>query len=274
MGDTKDGPFDIDAQTAARLLAQPNPDGRPNYDVVRHWVNGQDITRRSRNMWIIDFGVDMAEAEAALYEAPFEYVRQHVRPERLTNARAAYAERWWLHVEARSGMRKALAGLLRYIGTPNVTKHRLFVWLPPETLPHHQLIVVARSDDFTFGVLHSRVHELWARAMGTQLREVESGFRYTATTCFESFPFPGLAGEQRAKVGEAARRLVELRDGWVNPPDLVPVELAKRALTNLYNQRPTWLANALELASLRRSTERLAAAAAGSNGGIVSVPAT
>ena len=46
------------------------------------------------------------------------------------------------------------------------------------------------------------------------------------------------------RVGEAARRLVELRDGWLNPPGLDPADLAKRTLTNLYNQRPTWLANA------------------------------
>ena len=104
--------------------------------------------------------------------------------------------------------------------------------------------MIARDDDYTFGVLHSRVHELWARAMGTQLREVESGFRYTPTTCFETFPFPDPTPEQRERVGEAARRLVELRDGWLNPPGLDPADLAKRTLTNLYNQRPTWLANA------------------------------
>ena len=50
--------------------------------------------------------------------------------------------------------------------------------------------------------------------------------------------------EQRERVGEAARRLVELRDGWLNPPGLDPADLAKRTLTNLYNQRPIWLANA------------------------------
>jgi hypothetical protein len=117
MGDTKGGPFDIDGETARRLLASPNPDGRSNTDVVRPWVNGLDITRRSRGMWIIDFGVDMPETEAALYEAPFEYVRNHVRAMRIGNNRAANAERWWVHVEARSGMRKALAHLPRYIAT-------------------------------------------------------------------------------------------------------------------------------------------------------------
>jgi hypothetical protein len=241
MGDTKGGPFDIDAATAARLIAQPNPDGRSNADVVRPWVNGLDLTRRHRNMWIVDFGVDMTESEAALYEAPFEYVRQHVRPERLRNSRAAYAERWWLHVEPRSGMRARLAGLPRFIGTPRLTKHRLFIWLDAATLPDSQVIVIARDDDYTFGVLHSRPHELWGLAQGTRL---ETRPRYTPTTTFENFPFPHPTDDQRERVGEAARRLVGLRDGWLNPPGLASADLEKRTLTNLYNQRPTWLANA------------------------------
>ncbi len=64
------------------------------------------------------------------------------------------------------------------------------------------------------------------------------------TTTFETFPFPHPTDEQREAIGEAARRLVELRDGWLNPPGLPPADLEKRTLTNLYNQRPTWLANA------------------------------
>ena len=56
---------------AQEMLAAPlNPNGRPNSDVVRPWVNGMDITRRPRGMWIIDFGVDMPEEQAALYERP------------------------------------------------------------------------------------------------------------------------------------------------------------------------------------------------------------
>jgi hypothetical protein len=111
-------------------------------------------------------------------------------------------------------------------------------------LPDHQLIVIARDDDYTFGVLHSRVHEEWARGTGTQLREVESGFRDTPTTCFETFPFPRPTDGQHEVIAAAARRLVELRDGWLNPPGLAEEALASRTLTNLYNERPTWLQHA------------------------------
>jgi hypothetical protein len=239
-------PFDIPQDLGHSLIAAPNPDGRSNRDVVRPWVNGLDLTRRNRNMWIVDFGLDMPEQEAALYEAPFEYVRRVVLPNRRPNEAACCRERWWIHHNARPEMRRALAGLGRFVATPRLTKHRLFVWLDAAVLPDSQVIAVARDDDYTFGVLHSRVHEAWARGTGTRLREVESGFRYTPPTCFETFPFPRPTDEQRESIGETARRLVELRNGWLNPPRLSDADLAKRTLTNLYNARPAWLAQAHE----------------------------
>ena len=138
-------------------------------------------------------------------------------------------------------MRETLQGIGRCIVTPTTAKHRLFKWVAREVLPDHALIVVAREDDYTFGVMHSRFHELWSLAMGTQL---ESRPRYTPTTCFETFPFPEPAEEQREAIGEAARELNQLRETWLNPPDMPASELKKRTLTNLYNTRPTWLDNA------------------------------
>ena len=201
------------------------------------------ITGRTRGRWIIDFG-DLSEAEAALYERPFEYVRQHIRPLRLANRDRQRREAWWRLGRSGGDLRSAATGLTRIIVTPRVSKHRLFAWAPPRTLPDSAVVAIARDDDYTFGVLHSRVHELWARGMGTQLREVESGFRYTPTTTFETFPFPVPTNEQREAIAEAARQLDRLREGWLNPLGLSPDDLERRTLTNLYNERATWLADA------------------------------
>jgi type II restriction/modification system DNA methylase subunit YeeA len=251
MGTTKVGAFDLDPETARKMLAAPlNPNGRPNSDVVRPWVNALDITRRPRGMYIVDFGVDMPEEEAALYEMPFEYLREHVWAKRLENNREGYRVKWWIHGEPRPDFRAATAKLNRYIITPRVSKHRLFAWLGAETLPDSATFAIARSDDYFFGVLHSRAHEVWARAQGTQLREVESGFRYTPTSTFETFPFPWPPGrepensQQVEAIAEAARELVRQRDNWLNPPNAAPEDLAKLTLTNLYNKRPKWLENA------------------------------
>jgi type II restriction/modification system DNA methylase subunit YeeA len=246
----KVGAFDIPSGVARRFLAQPlNPNGRPNTDVIKPFVNGLDITRRSRDVWIIDFGVRTALEDAAMYESPFEYVRQHVYPVRATNRDKRFRDFWWLHGRPRVDMREAIDGLARYIATPTVAKHRLFVWLEQGVYPDHQLIVFARDDDYFFGVLHSRAHEVWSLRMGTWLG-VGNDPRYTPTTCFETFPLPWPPGQEPAgdprvaAIATAAKRLDDLRRAWLNPEGADPAELKKRTLTNLYNARPTWLANA------------------------------
>ena len=116
-------------------------------------------------------------------------------------------------------MRKAIQPLARFLITTTTSKHRLFLWLTHPTLPDHQLIVFGRDDDSFFGVLHSRFHEVWALAQGTQLREKASGFRYTPTTCFETFPMPCPTPAQEAAIAAAAKELNELRERWLNPPE-------------------------------------------------------
>ncbi len=275
-GDEKNGAFDIPGKLAREWLCLPaNPNGRPNTDVLKPWINGMDLTRRPAGKWIIDFGPSMSEAEAALYEAPFAYVERHVKPVRQQNRRRWRRENWHIHGEPGLKMRQALKGLSRYIATTRHSKHRLFVWCDTRTCPDSAITVIARDDDTTFGILHSRFHELWSLRLGTSL---EDRPRYTPTTTFQTFPFPeGLepdipaasyANDPRAiAIAQAARRLVKLRNRWLNPPEWVewvhepvpgypkrpvptdasPVrELRRRTLTNLYNQRPQWLVNAHE----------------------------
>ncbi|MTE01994.1 class I SAM-dependent DNA methyltransferase [Paracoccus sp. YIM 132242] len=274
VGTVKSGRFDLSRVEAEKLLSCPmNPNGRPNADVVIPWRNGLDLVRRSQDKWIIDFGINMPVAEAQLYEAPFAIVEERVKPERMKVKRDKYRNFWWLQAEPCSGMRSAIREFDRFVVSPVLTKHRLFVWLPRGIQPDHQLIAIARDDDTTFGILHSRFHELWSLRMGTSL---EDRPRYTPSTTFETFPFPdGLtpdrpagdyAADPRAQaIAAAAARLNELRENWLNPPDLVrrvpevvpgypdrilpldaraEAELKKRTLTNLYNARPAWLAHA------------------------------
>ena len=243
IGGMKFGPFELTSDVAQEMLRKPNPHGKPNSDVIKRWMIGRDINQRSRNMWIIDFGVSMPESEAALYEGPYEYVVTNVRPERIKNRVRRRAERWWLHGSTAPNMRRTLAGMKRYIGTSLASRHRMFTYTDGDVLPDGTTVVFARDDDSFFGILHSRIHEVWARAMGTQLREAQSGIRYTPTTCFETFPFPEPTDEQREAIAETASELNHLRENWLNPPGMPTSELKRRTLTNLYNARPTWLDN-------------------------------
>lgn len=283
QGAIKRGKFDvIDEQGLAMLRGGGNPHAKPNSDVLFPYMNGMDLTRRNRHVWITDFQA-RTEAEASLYSEPFLYVLSHVRPERQKTNQAKARDEWWLHWNPRPEMNAALKRVARFIVTPRVSKHRLFAWLEAPSYPDCQLVVFAMADDHFFGVLHSRIHEVWSLAQGTQLREKESGFRYTPTTCFETFPFPVPSSEQKEVIAVAAKKLDNLRSAWLNPPEwtreeilefpgsvdgpwaryvtdankrgigtvryprLIPKDdltsklLAKRTLTNLYNERPTWL---------------------------------
>ncbi len=223
MGDTKGGPFDIPDSIATEMLHAPNPNGRPNSDVVVPWMNGLDITSRSRNMWIIDFGMVATMEIACLYDSPFAYIEAKVKPQRAAS-RTTIDSRW-LHERPRVEMRMAFERHTRYIATCMVAKHRMFTWLPTVCLPANVVIVFARSDDFFSGVLHSRIHRAWAFSRGTQLREKESGDRYTPTTCFETFPFPEPTPDQEAAIAAAAKELDELRSRWLNPPEWTKTEV-------------------------------------------------
>ena len=190
----------------------------------------------------------MDEEEACLFEKPFEYVAKHAKPYReKSNSETRTTKAWWLFQRPRPEMREALRFLNRYIVTPAISKHRIFAWAFSHVLPDHALIVIARSDDYFFGVLHSRPHELWSLRLGTAL---EDRPRYTPTTTFETYPFPWPPGQEPPDdprvqaIAAAAQELNQLRENWLNPPGASAGELKKRTLTNLYNQRPTWLQHA------------------------------
>jgi len=245
IGTQKGGPFDIQSEYAERLLKTSNTrSDKHNSDVVKPWINGLDITRRPRDMWIIDFGSDMSREEASEYHAPFEHVQKKVLPLRQGLRRSNHREYWWIHQEARPGMREALRGKERYIATARVAKHRLFVWVDSSVLPDSQVVVIARDDEYFLGLLHAKPHELWSLRQGTSL---EDRPRYTPTTTFETYPFPWPPGKEPQDdprvqaIAQAAKDLVELRDAWLKPPSLSEKELQKRTLTNLYNERPAWL---------------------------------
>jgi type II restriction/modification system DNA methylase subunit YeeA len=140
--------------------------------------------------------------------------------------------------------------------------------------------------------VHSRYHERWSLATAGR-HGVGNDPRYSNTRCFETFPFPenltpnlpaaSYATNPRAQsIAAAARELVEKRDAWLNPPDLVErvpevvpgfpdrivprnpkaaAILKTRTLTNLYNMRGTpegtWLDN------LHRALDEAVAAAYG-----------
>ena len=189
MGTTKVGDFDLPHDKAVTLLAAANSDGKPNSDVVRPFRNGSDLVRSGSDRWVVDFGVGTQETSAALYTAPFQHVVEFVKPARLVNNDKWRRNHWWLLGRTLPDFREATRGSARYLGTARVAKHRLFVWLDPVVLPDSKVIALAFADDFHFGVLQSRFHEVWTLAT-CGWHGVGNDATYNPTECFETFPFP------------------------------------------------------------------------------------
>jgi N-6 DNA Methylase len=251
-GTKKYGPFEIEGALAREWLISPNPIDRSNAEVVKPWRNGNDLTKRESDTWIIDFGCETSEQDAAFFAKPFWYISRVDFPKR--------NGAWWLHERPRPALRIAISRINRFIATPRVSKHRFFVFVETSVLPDSRLNVIARSDNTNLGILSSRQHILWVKAAGSIHGDGADGGRstYSSQSCFETYPFPaGLTprdtAHQRtealpdgalipaeisseklkhcaAGIASAARHLNELRERWLNPtewtvrvPEVIPL---------------------------------------------------
>jgi hypothetical protein len=280
------GPLSVSRDQAIEWLRSPtNPNGRRNSEVLSTYVSTYDVVGRPTEEFVIDFPDNMGEADASSFEQPFEYLHEaKYDPNRegklvsFTEYRASTQGQnsaWWEAHRSRPAMRAALKGLTTYLATAETTEHRVFRFLSTPTVPDKTLYVFPRAGMTGFGILQSRFHEVWCTHFGNRIGAGNQR-RYNASYVYFTFPFPeGLtpdipaadyAADPRAQsIAAVAARLNELREAWLNPPDLVvrepevvpgypdrilpkdedaAKELKKRTLTNLYNARPQWLANA------------------------------
>lgn len=214
---------------AKRLLSD---EGADYAKVVRLYLNSNDIANDARqrpSRWIIDFGL-MPLEEAMNYPAALAIVRERVKPVRDSNRRASIRDRWWRYGEARPALRTAVASLSRFIAVGRHGKRLLFAWSDPSWCPSDATNVIARDDDWTFGVLSSSFHEAWARQLGSTL---EDRLRYTPDSVFVTYPFPSPDSPQRDKIEQAARDVVEERSRACTK--LLGMGKKQAGLTAVYN---------------------------------------
>ena len=171
---------------------------------IRPFRNGRDLSETPRGVLVIDlFGLGADEVRNC-FPAVYQRVFDRVKPVRDQNKRDSYRLNWWIFAEPRSQMRKALAGLPRYIGTSEVSKHRFFVFLDASVLPDGAVITIAHDDAYILGVLSSRIHVVWTLAAGGTL---EDRPRYQNSRCFDPFPFPAATEAQQTHIRDLAERL-------------------------------------------------------------------
>ena len=233
QGFTKGGAFDITANRPEIGCAQPNPNSRPNADVVRPCWNGIDVTQRPSDKWIVDFADRLSEAEATLYESPFPTFCQHVKPERDGNAEENTSE--ILAIQTLRAPILTTRHRALYLATSLRRKLRSIAFLSGlsrKIVPDHNLNCDRQRDDATFGFLHSRFHELWSLRLGTRS---EDRPRYTLKHHLRNLPLPGRPDaarhRPRRRSGFAALRPARSSPKTSPPPPAASTNCAKPGST-------------------------------------------
>jgi len=189
------------------------------------YLNGNDILRKSRELYVIDcYGLKAPEIQQS-YPKLYQWLLDEVKPYRDSNKDKDLKEKWWLHRRNNEGMRNSLKGLSRYIVTVYTAKHRIFSLLDKRVLPDQVLVVFGHSDALILGILSSTIHVKWSLFAGGTL---EDRPRYNKTDCFETFPFPETTEEQKEKIRNLAEQLDSHRKRQqAQHPDLT--------MTGMYN---------------------------------------
>lgn len=194
---------------------------------IREYRNGRDITSRPRGVMVIDlYGLTIDEV-LIRFPHVYEHVLNHVKPERDQNNQKAYRDYWWIFGTPRLTLRDSLKGLPRYIATVETSKHRFFQFLDKSILPDNMLVAIAHDDAYVLGVLSSRIHVVWALALGGRMG-VGNDPRYNKTRCFETFPFPDATETQKENIRSLAEQLDSFRKERL-------AEQGKLTMTDMYN---------------------------------------
>lgn len=200
---------------------------------IKAYRNGRDLTGISRNLMVIDmFGLEAVEVRKR-FPAVYQWLLDRVKPERDQNNRATYRINWWIFGEPRALFRPALHGLSRYISTPETSKHRWFVFLDHSILPDNKLVNIATDDAYCLGILSSRIHVVWALAVGGHLG-VGNDPVYIKTKCFDAFPFP--QSQLTKKRQSRIRALAEELDAHRKQQLALHPELTMTAMYNSLEQ--------------------------------------
>ena len=229
LGEAAWPPAQLTDREAQKLLAAANACGRPNIDVLRGRlavVDGETVESCQ-----LDFPAHFTAQEAALYEQPFALLQKRAGT--------------WVNLHANPALRRALARVSRWLALPADADAPDWRWIEEELLPDASLLVVARDDDFTHGVLSSQPFALWWRQHRAQpVLAVESfAFPWPPAT-----PLSGLSKtqeEQRHAIVRATRggdagalnAAVLAAYGW--PVDLNEAELLEK-LAALNRVRQNW----------------------------------
>ncbi len=176
-------------------------------------IAGNDVTERQDEVYALDFfDIEREDSLRSDFPSVYQYLYNHVKPERDQNDREQYKLNWWKFAETRPRLRRAIQGIHRFIVTSETSTQRFFVFVDNcGILIDGSVIAIASADAFILGLVSSRLHVVWALRAGGRLGSGDDP-RYQNEGCFDPFPFPADVAEPlKDKIRSEAEALDALR---------------------------------------------------------------
>ena len=102
-------------------------------------------------------------------------------------------------------------------------------YLEEGTVIPDSAFAVYDAELWLFGMLTSKMHNIWVRTVGGRLK---TDYRYSATLCYNTFPFPKINEEQKRRLAALAENILLTREnhtemtlGEMYNPESMPLDL-------------------------------------------------
>ena len=135
---------------------------------------------------------------------------------------------------------------------PSVSsERRIYIpigYVDKDTVISNLAFAVYGAEKWLFALLTSKMHNLWVRTVGGRLK---TDYRYSATLCYNTFPFPKLATAEKEELERHAQNILNIRDenfdmtlGEMYNPESMPEELREAhhqldlAVERIYRPEP------------------------------------
>jgi hypothetical protein len=157
------------------------------------YIGGEEVNSSPTSAfdrYVVDVS-DLEERALGDYPVLKALIEVRVKPYRMslgeTSDDRVHKMFWWRFARSRPALYAAIAPLDRCLVTSRVAKHLVFSFQPTSRIFSEATNVFPLSSFTAVAVLQSRVHEPWARLLSSSMK---MDLRYSASDCFETFPFP------------------------------------------------------------------------------------
>jgi len=228
----------------AKILLEKDPQ---NKEVLKPYLNGNELVANLNSQpkrFVIDFS-QLTLDEAKKYKDLFKIIEKKVFPDReklaqkqitdneelleknpklkVNRSYIQYHTTWWQLIGKRGELVRELNNIKRYIAVSAVSKRQIFEFISSEIRPNAALIAFTLDDNYSFGILQSKLHWEWWKAKCSTLK---GDFRYTINPVWDTFPWPQQPSKKQIEnIALAAKTLREERNKIIQKSKLTLREI-------------------------------------------------